>query len=168
MKNLKKIVSPKSAGRNCIVFFVASFLIVLTNACHKYPEDPFISLRSPEKRLQDKTWYLVSYKINGADSTKNYGPNTGWNDYPYIQFASQRIGGKGWTTFPTCDHGDHWSIEKNQLKFSTILYSCQWQGNNGKHFLPPSTVWKILKLYKNKFKIATTNNKYYEISFETR
>jgi len=61
-----------------IVVLVA--LVCLFSSCHKYPEDPFISLRNPINRLMGTKWKFTSYKINGVDHSHDFdgflSPNT--------------------------------------------------------------------------------------------
>ena len=62
MDKLKKIFITATVG-----------LLVLTSliSCHKYPEDPFISLKRPWKRLEG-TWKFDSYKINGTEHVHDF------------------------------------------------------------------------------------------------
>ena len=63
---------------------VLQTLIVLVTligfiSCHKYPDDPFISLKRPFKRIEG-TWNITSYQINGVEHSHNFdsllSPNT--------------------------------------------------------------------------------------------
>jgi len=157
MKKLKNIF---------LILALGSFMLPLLNSCHKYPEDPFISLRRPEKRLVSKTWHLTSYKINGIDSIAKFkivpADSNGWISTPIINFGA-KADNYVWRAYPTCDNGESWKIEENQLKLGYNYGYCP--------HLPiamfPTTVWKILELYKSTFKISTSyNNKYYELLFE--
>ena len=60
MKNLIKIL------------FVLITLSSLCVSCHKYPKDPFISLRQPNKRLEASTWQITSYQINGVEHSHDF------------------------------------------------------------------------------------------------
>jgi hypothetical protein len=63
-------------------------LIILNSlclSCHKYPKDPFISFRKPDKRLEASTWQFTSYQINGVEHSHDFdsllAPNTLTNCY---------------------------------------------------------------------------------------
>jgi hypothetical protein len=62
MKKLKKIF---------LVLALGSLMLPLLNSCHKYPEDPFISLKNPGKRLNG-TWKFTGYRINGTDHNHDF------------------------------------------------------------------------------------------------
>jgi hypothetical protein len=51
--------------------------MLITNSCHKFKEDPFLSLKSPQKRLRG-TWKILSYKINGVDHTHDFDSLLVW------------------------------------------------------------------------------------------
>ena len=56
------------------IFITATIgLLVLISliSCHKYPEDPFISLKRPWKRLEG-SWKFDSYKINGTEHVHDF------------------------------------------------------------------------------------------------
>ena|ERR1700758_4096721 len=57
MKKLKKIF---------LFLALGSLILPLLNSCHKYPEDPFISLKRSQVRLRG-TWKVTSYQINGVE-----------------------------------------------------------------------------------------------------
>ena len=48
-------------------------------SCHKYPEDPFISFRRPNKRIEG-TWNITKYQVWGVDRSHDFDsllkPNT--------------------------------------------------------------------------------------------
>jgi len=45
---------------------------ILCVSCHKYAEDPFISLRNPEDRLKGTTWQFTSYQIYGVEHSHDF------------------------------------------------------------------------------------------------
>lgn len=49
-------------------------LLLLTSLCfcHKFPEDPFISFRSPHDRLTLYEWTITSYQINGTEHIHDF------------------------------------------------------------------------------------------------
>ena len=65
--------------KNIFITATIGFLITtLLNSCHKYPEDPFLSLRNPKVRLCGRPnkgageWLFTSYKINGVDHSHDF------------------------------------------------------------------------------------------------
>lgn len=65
------------------LLFVASIIVT---ACKKYKEDPFISLRCPEKRLEGK-WFLTNYTLNGKGMMHIYGAH---GLFPVFEFIDRR------------------------------------------------------------------------------
>lgn len=55
-----------------IVPILIGCFVVLCSGCHKYPKDPFISLREPDKRLESATWQFTSYQINGVEHSHDF------------------------------------------------------------------------------------------------
>lgn len=58
-------------------FFYLLSLVLLISACRKYPKDPFISLRTPKKRITtmgfiQSKFELWKFIVNGIDSTGYY------------------------------------------------------------------------------------------------
>ena len=54
---------------------VGLFILTLLNSCHKYPEDPFLSLRRPGHRLESgtgTTWKFTSYQIYGQEHSHDF------------------------------------------------------------------------------------------------
>jgi len=69
-----------------LALFIA--LSSLFMGCHKYPEDPFISLKQAGKRLLG-TWNITSYKINGVEHSHDFdsllSPNTLTDCYIFFE-----------------------------------------------------------------------------------
>src|ERR1700741_2068351 len=63
---------------NYILIIILSGFLILTNSCKKYPEDPFYSLRSSEKRLTGK-WIITKIVKDGSAITSQYNDTL----YPY-------------------------------------------------------------------------------------
>ena len=58
----------KRVNKTAVVLIVFSSLFL---GCKKYPEDPFISLREPWKRIAG-TWQITSYQINGIEHSHDF------------------------------------------------------------------------------------------------
>ena len=64
----------KRISKTLITLIILSCLFV---SCHKYPKDPFISLRRPVKRLESgsgTTWRFTSYQISGVEHSHDFDP----------------------------------------------------------------------------------------------
>lgn len=163
-------------------------VFVLFLGCKKYSEDPFISVRKPEKRILGD-WELKSYKIDGIDYTSVFSPPDTFYTKGYIIKTSLPVyvnffETNGEQLYKANDQGHgSWSTEANEnynyinIKASTFTY-----GNpatimpvwpllfchtppiaNGKSI---NSQWLIKRLYKNKMHIVQyINNKKYELEF---
>lgn len=144
--------------------------MVLCNSCHKYPQDPFISLRSPESRLIGKVWQLQSYKINGIDSVSKF---KNYNNFPLplISFLNykknvtpQVFGCVG------CDDGTRGFFFQNHYKqFVVGFFDPQTSHFNLNMLLFPqqTTAYDIIELYKSTFILsAIINGNHYELIFK--
>ncbi|MBK9283668.1 MAG: hypothetical protein IPM51_05040 [Sphingobacteriaceae bacterium] len=49
-----------------------TFLLFILGDCKKYPEDKFISLRTPKARLESGRWYITKILYDGNDITYLY------------------------------------------------------------------------------------------------
>ena len=152
MDKLKKIVVTATIG---------FCLVTLLNSCHKYPDDPFISLRKPLARLNYRHWYLNKYLVNGVDSISRFSNGT------YVYFEDNH-GGNFWRSFPTCDQGGGWGVGPgNALGIGRGLGytppACNGQ------ILFPTEDWTIRELYGKKLIIVgNANNKTYELHFNSK
>ncbi len=123
-------------------------------SCHKYPEDPFISLRTPFKRITKHRWILNNYTVNGVDSMSLF------NEPNLVYF---HLVGKSYN-FNDEFGGGTWFIDKKNL---TICYTSAWGNLNYHLFGNGYTTWEIIELYEKTLTITTnTNGKTYKASFE--
>jgi len=123
--------------------------------CKKYPEGPWISLRSKEKRLLGN-WKVQKYLIDGVDSTSTKFPNLSssvcvysFAHYgQYVDDGCYSTGGKwGW--------GNKKESLIVGLEFGSILTP---------FFLSTSTEWTILRLSNKDMHLKTTfSSMQYEI-----
>jgi hypothetical protein len=71
--------------RFIILISLLSIIIGLGACYKKYPEDDFISFRSPKNRLTNyyklKKWYFKKAKIDGVDATEEYKKNNPFHDW---------------------------------------------------------------------------------------
>lgn len=79
--------------KNKINIFIFSFIgIFLCVDCgKKYPDDPFITLRSSKRRLQYKAgdpsqWSIVTVKVNGVDMTQAFNDSLQPHKFSDIHF----------------------------------------------------------------------------------
>ena len=137
-----------------IVFFGSLFL-----GCHKYPDDPFISLRSPSKRITKYQWHLNKLLVNGQDSISLFHDNVGRPldvlEWLHVDEHNNFILNDEFGT-------GTWSIG-NKL---TIYYT-GISGNLNYHLSPDGyTTWDIIELYEKTLIIRRiTNGKTYEAYF---
>ncbi len=166
------------------IFITATVgLLVLTSliSCHKYPEDPFISLRKPEYRLMGGSqknstgrWKFVSYKINGTEHSQDFdsflskSPNFTtltrlsilfYRDYDLI-FRIENLGDGASGGFEITNN-------KKVIRFAGGTNSSDTISNlfklnvlkfdPNKHFAE----WTIVELYKNDFHINNNGTDIY-------
>lgn len=156
-------------------------LIVLAvlPGCKKYPEDPFISLRTAKQRLT-REWKINRIIVNGNDQTNSYNDsliNKNFTDLTLqigeeselTEFYGNLTGGdkERYTTL--------FSFKGKEKSTLTALVFSQNTANNYYDTLNVNLInnvfgkypFKILKLYKKDFIIeATKNNNVYEIHFK--
>lgn len=96
-------------------------------SCHKYPEDPFISLRRPAKRIEG-TWNITSYQVWGKEHSHDFdsllSPKT-LTDY-CINFAP----------YDRLDGGEFKFVDKNNNKFFLDRGEYQFDSGDNKGILP--------------------------------
>lgn len=143
------------------IYFIVIISLLIFGSCKKYPEDPFISLKSPRSRLEG-SWLLKKVTINGIDSTEQF-------------FANAYCG---------CDiHFDEAGGESAYIGkcSSNSIYSCgsKWMFDNDRNIDMQGTllypqvsehiIYEILKLYKGQliFKaVHPINNKEYIFEYK--
>jgi len=170
------------------VLFYISIIGLLFFGCKKYSEDPFFSLRKPEKRILGD-WELKSYKIDGIDYLSVFTPPDSFYTKGYIKKTSLPIYIKFFVTdgerlYNTYELGrGSWSMEaKENYSYLNIKASAFPYGNPPNIMpvwpllfchTPPSfnsnsikSQWLIKRLYKNKMHLVQyINNTKYELEF---
>jgi hypothetical protein len=147
------------------IFKQLIILIILIGfvSCHKYPDDPFISLRTPFKRITKHQWILNNYTVNGVDSMSLFNDTLG-RPIPNLvcfQFNNKYTVNK--YTFHDEFGNGTWSIDKKNF---SLCYARAW-GLNYHLFNNGCTTWEIIELYEKTLMITTnTNGKTYKASFE--
>lgn len=169
------------------ILFYISIIGILFFGCKKYSEDPFLSLRKPEKRILGD-WELKSYKIDGIDYLSVFTPPDSFYTKGYIIKTSLPICVNFFQThgerlYKTNDQGrGSWSLEAKEnysylnIKASTFTYGnpstimpvwpllfCHTPPAYGKSI---NSQWLIKRLYKNKMHLVQyINNTKYELEF---
>lgn len=69
------------------VFTIALILFTVLG-CSKYEEGPWISFRSPERRLCGKKWHVVSFMKNDSDLTAQWITNYDWRLFFHEHYDS--------------------------------------------------------------------------------
>ena len=160
---------------------LGSFILA---SCHKYPEDPFISFRRPNKRIEG-TWNITKYQVWGIDHSHDFdsilAPKT-LTDYclKFSPFDNALDVAFGTYTFVDKNNnarftsntwqGDHYRFE-DAGGISTTLYFDYFKGNSDTTFYTlffgikniftrstsnefGSDEWDIVELYEKKFHIS--------------
>lgn len=52
-----------------LIYLVSFFIISILYSCEKYEQDEGVQLHKPEKRIQQYSWSISKYIVNGIDST---------------------------------------------------------------------------------------------------
>lgn len=165
------MIKPKNITRISVVFAFASLLLLLTNSCHKYPEDPFLSLKRPFKRLEG-TWKFTSYQINGVEhihdfdiflspktlaecaiSLHSYNKRDGW-------YEINDLNGGSVPPFASSYEFRHYIIEDNSstlliISNATTPYAELWKGTTSGSAL--ASKWNIRELYGKDLHISFNN-----------
>jgi len=153
-------------------------IAVFFSECKKFPEDPFMSLRTVKMRLLGD-WKLSKIFVNGVDCTVNYNDSLINDDFSSMKMSITRngetsdfagvINSEGKTNFI-----NGINLEKNK----TLLFQ-KWGFNSGANYSydPLNLIYinrvlglgsyKILKLYRKDFIIEGHNsNNTFEIQFK--
>ncbi|MFH0864639.1 MAG: hypothetical protein V1904_00485 [Bacteroidota bacterium] len=147
------------------------FLIVtasLTEGCKKYEEGPWISFRSPVKRLY-RGYTLEKYTVNGEDSLSLFYDSLGltfqffYNDVDYYDLCSLvdfRKDG-GWSNLYW-----RWRLIDSDTKLEVYSANGSTYGT-GPFGIDKKPIWEILKFKNKKIWMKTTyNGKEYYIELE--
>ncbi len=68
--------------------FVLALILFTVLGCSKYEEGPWISFRSPERRLCGKKWHVVSFMKNDSDLTAQWTANYDWRLFFHEHYDS--------------------------------------------------------------------------------
>ena len=169
--------------------FIFCFLIFV-NGCKKYPEDPFYSLRTSNKRLKGK-WKIVKIEINGQDITSQYNDTLipyKYDDFVFdFQFKEDlaHSGNKGDYVFvntslinSSLDNFDIaiWGIDNNK-KDKTLSFEVPKENSKIRDTLINNKLknlfyqnyigWNIEKLWRDNLHVhIIKNNSSYEVYFK--
>ena len=138
------------------LFFLFIFLACIFCTCKKYPEGPFISLKTKENRV-DGTWEVEKYLVNGVDSVASkYSPGCTINFY-----AKASSGGSRNISIQCEKSSGYWSFRDR--KESIVVWPLDTTIKSSL-FLSRFTTWKILKLKYKEIHLKTEfNSTQYEI-----
>ncbi|MHB8260813.1 MAG: hypothetical protein ACYDCN_04790 [Bacteroidia bacterium] len=114
------------------LFKLSLVLITLAGfvSCHKYPEDPFISLKNPQDRLSGigsgYTWKITSYQINGVEHSHDFDNFLSPHTLTDITFTFHplipREGTQVYSINELNIRGINWSIENNIISLGINYY----------------------------------------------
>lgn len=157
--------------RTTFIFLLLVFISML--GCYKkYPEDDFISFRSPENRLANnfeyKMWTFKKCIFNGVDVTNIFTQSASF--YPKMGFINRASAGGDENSKALIEKDNisescgHWSIgemRKNGTKDKSILYlSCSIMKApfDSIFNIPGATRYTILELTNKQLKIEQKVN----------
>ena len=145
-----------------ITLLLVALLLTLLTSCHKYPKDPFLSLKRPEKRILGR-YKLIHYYVNGVDSVGNSRYHFYSSDNHIIFHANISI---AYHTDNGPYIGDRTGVADFR-KYKKALYitiSDEFPQNIVNIFVIFRSTWDILKLYNNELWLKSTiNGSTYEI-----
>jgi len=144
-------------------------IAAITEGCKKYEDGPWISFRSPIKRLYG-VYTLTKYTVNGEDSLSLFNDSLSlkfdffYNDIDYVDLCligSFRKDGK-WSQLYL-----YWKLINDDKTLN--VYKSSGSSNGTGPFGNNKIVdWEILKLRNKKIWMKTTyNNKEYHIELES-
>ena len=147
----------------CYLLFVTCFGFV---SCHKYPEDPFISLRKPENRIHDIYWQFTSYQIHGVEHSHDFDsilkPHT-LTDFKLLLYKDRDAFYYSVTDFGFYEKGI-WELSTDNKTFWLDSYSNGYSSDKFyEDIFKPAIIdtnhwavvnWKIEDLYQKTFHIS--------------
>ncbi len=142
-----------------LILFICSFSI----CCKKYPDDPFISCKSPRKRLEGG-WTLQKVTINGADSTTQFLSNAYCGcDIHFDESGGESvyIGKCSSNSNTSCGSKFAFNRDQNISMAGTLLYPQ----------ISDYIEYEILRLYKQQLKlkaIQPNNGKEYFFEYKKK
>jgi hypothetical protein len=162
-------------------------IFVLFLGCKKYSEDPFISMKSPEKRLEGD-WQITSYKIDGVESLALFLPTDSFNNLGFNQnsyppkvsfFRDNKYEGHynttdygmGWWYLLKTQNYDYLNIQLQTLPLYQSINNMTWPPlffNEKQNLSNVKSLWLVKRLYKNKLHLIQYNTKKYELEFKKR
>lgn len=148
------------------LFLLLLILASITEGCKKYEDGPWISFRSPIKRLYG-TYTLTTYTVDGVDSLNSLYDSLSlsfqffYNDIDEVNIClndGKRKDGLG------CALIWSWELINNNKIFKVLSSSCSASVGPFKTDVEPE--WEILKLKNNNIYLITIyNDKEYYIEF---
>lgn len=162
--------------KHCILFIVLGLVI---STCKKFPEDPFISLRTVKMRLKTE-WKLNKIIVNGTDYTQSYNDSLINEDFTSMKFDvnTNDVGLSDYIGVINTENKTSFVNYFNLNKNKTLFFR-QWAFNSGPNYTYDGTnlkhinnvlglgTYKILKLYNKHFIIETNyNSNTYEIQYK--
>lgn len=150
--------------RKTIKFLFVFICLLLIGSCRKYPDDPFISILRPAKRIQGD-YLLEHYYVNGFDSatTSKYSFYTSTRHIfvPHHSFALYEPSLSFWYDVDMGTYVDR--ISNRSFRFADNHKSL-YIPSNFLVFYSDSKLYKIEKLTNKELWITSTfNGKSYEV-----
>jgi hypothetical protein len=126
-----------------LLAFIFLSSILLFSECKKYPEGPYISLRSKKERIAN-TWKLSKYLEDGVDLTSTFNSTFTQFAFYTTKDGNYTITRQYYSIITTTESGT-WSLSSNKKDFNLNPSSIS-AGT-----LPSTSTWQILKLYEKDF-----------------
>ncbi len=153
------------------LIFAGLSVLLLLSACSKYEEGPFISLKSPEKRLLG-LWEITELMVDTANYISNYNDSATYVKFSIIEYDDMfinvvkeaRSGSQLSTSLLTLEDG------KKKMRFELKRFTAYQDMTQGIYeLIPPlefDNEWTILRLKSDEFIITLTDNSInYRITF---
>jgi hypothetical protein len=159
-------------NKSIIVLFV--YLLTL-QSCKKYPEDKFISLRSPGKRLERFTWKIKEIRLDGNLINSKYNDSLHVGGIEMLEFTFTESEENGNNCSIVCPGNNSFHLYTNYSfgKDNKGFYFSEFGNSHDSleridekilnNILRIKKSWTILKLYTSEFKIEKNGN--YEVIF---
>src|ERR1051326_254623 len=142
-----------------LLFFLVAF--ALLESCKKYPDGPWISLRSKKARIQGE-WFIENYFVDNVDSTSLYNPISSGTSFSYNFQAGSEL------RFNSTPVSGIWDFDNHKRD---IVIGVTYRNTNFPNiFILPvgnANNWKVLRLtMKNFWLQSSINGKTYEVHFK--
>ncbi len=147
-------------------------LIIASLSCSRYEDGPFLSLRSPEKRLLG-LWEITELKVNETDYISSYREDSVYVKFSIIEFDDLFINivKDGMSGSQLSSSVLKLEDNKTNMRFELKRFVAYEQYTAPLYSLVPplefDNAWKIIRLVNNEFIIQLEENGItYKLKFE--